>query len=693
MFSLFLDLIQTGSVMLLPVLLITAIRGQFERRRVLRDALLGAVFATVGLVVMAGGVELVPGIRTDPRAAVVTLSGLFGGPISLIITSAALAGFRLAQGGMGAVPGAIYIFGTGAATLALWLWVHRGGRRRITNRHVRLAAAVASVTPVVVLLFVSKASWSVFLMSNALSMPTNFLVVMLVGALLVRDREREIAILHRSEKQAQINAIAKNAPAVFFQLVQDASGLPRFTYLSAAAERILGRPPETMMGEGRTLFTLFPELDQADLRARLADPDAEANWPLDLAYAHPDGPRWLRLDAGGRRDVHDALVWDGTIIDITAQREADQMKDDFVSVVSHELRTPLTSIRGALGLALNSKDPPLPGPVENMLRIANRNAERLVDLVNEILDSQKIQAGQMELVLETGPIRPVVEAAITAVSEFAPGKRIAVHFEDEAPQAAALIDDTRLALVFENLLSNALKFAPPDSRVTVTSRVVGSEIRISVADAGPGIPADFHEHVFDRFRQAQSAHNRSTGGTGLGLSIARSLVEAMSGRIWFDTVEGAGTTFHVALPCAAAPPAADDAPLRTPRGATEGWVPHLLYVEDDDSLQQIIRSRIDSTVRISAARTLEEAEAVFRRECVDVLLLDLDLPDGMATNFLNRIPARIPVIVFSAFEVDAEATTRRARVMTKSRVPEGEVVAAVLAAIESVRPGRARAVA
>ena len=689
-------MIESASLMLLPVLLIAAIGRHFDRRPLRRDILLGTVFAAIGVLVMVNAVEIVPGIRTDPRAAVIVLAALFGGPLSLAISAVAITAFRFEQGGTGMVPGVSYILGTAIVSALFLVWMRHSRREHTGMEQVLIAAGIASLAPPAILFFVSQAPWPVYLTSNALATPTNFLAVMLVGAFLVRDRERSVAINRQIEKQAQINAIAENAPAVIFQIARNGAGKPQFTYVSRASERILGRAPDWFMVNDRLPMLSLTEEDTATIAAKFeTEGDAEESWSLEFQYSHPKGIRWLRIDAGARLDLEGHLIWDGTMIDVTEQHAAEEMKDSFISMISHELRTPLTSIRGALGLALGGSQGAFPAPVENMLRIANRNAERLVRLVNEILDSQKIRAGQMNFDLEAQSLRPLVENAIKVIGDFAPEKNLRLILRDHAGDVPVAVDAGYLPLIVDNLLSNAQKFSPPDSAIVVTTRIVEGRYRLSVADSGPGIPASFHEFVFDRFRQAQTAQNRNAGGTGLGLNIARSFVEAMAGRIWFDTAEGEGTTFHVEFPLAADGAVAEDAGEesfagRTPSGDRDL---HLLYVEDDDSLQQIMRERVGAHARISAATTLQEARETCRTDPVDVVVLDLELPDGSAVEFINRIPAATPLVIYTAFEVTADAIDRPASVLVKSRVPESAVVETVLAALAAARDGETRDVA
>jgi len=239
------------------------------------------------------------------------------------------------------------------------------------------------------------------------------------------------------------------------------------------------------------------------------------------------------------------------IQDTTEQREIERVKNEFISVVSHELRTPLTSIRGSVGLVLGAHAAVLPESAKRFLEIANSNCERLVRLINDILDIEKIASGNMRFELQPRVLADVMRSAVLAAEGYA--QRLNVRFELDAPASdvRVIVDEERLLQVLANLLSNAAKFSPAQGIVQVTVAGADDQVRICVRDHGPGIPEDFHERIFGRFSQADSSSTRRAGGTGLGLHISRQIVEQMGGRIGFDTAVGKGTTFWVEFASAA----------------------------------------------------------------------------------------------------------------------------------------------
>jgi PAS domain S-box-containing protein len=234
--------------------------------------------------------------------------------------------------------------------------------------------------------------------------------------------------------------------------------------------------------------------------------------------------------------------------DITAQLEAARMKKEFTSTLSHELRTPLTSIIGSLQLINSGVLGDVVGDIGELTTVAERNGQRLLDLINDILDIEKIESGKLTLVPEIIRIDDLVRESMVLNKAF--GDRFKVRYEAaaELPGREVNADRKRLLQVMTNLLSNAAKFSPEGQAVEVSTEDREGVVRISVHDRGPGIPENFRTRIFGRFTQADSTTARQKGGTGLGLAICKRLVEMMQGRIGFDDRPGGGTSFWFELP-------------------------------------------------------------------------------------------------------------------------------------------------
>ncbi|HEY6445013.1 MAG TPA: PAS domain S-box protein [Acidobacteriaceae bacterium] len=232
--------------------------------------------------------------------------------------------------------------------------------------------------------------------------------------------------------------------------------------------------------------------------------------------------------------------------DISQRYALDHMKDEFISTVSHELRTPLTSIRGALGLLSAGMLGKVSDKASTLLRIAMSNSDRLVRLINDILDLERMQSGRAPLAFRQIALDELVRQAIDAMQPMADNAEIALLCE--ATSANVEADADRLLQVLTNLLSNAIKFSPAKSIVRVSIMRSGDGVTLSVIDQGRGIPADKLETIFDRFQQVDASDSRQKGGTGLGLAICRTIVQQHGGRIWAEQNGGHGSIFRVFLP-------------------------------------------------------------------------------------------------------------------------------------------------
>ncbi|HEV3318826.1 MAG TPA: HAMP domain-containing sensor histidine kinase [Solirubrobacteraceae bacterium] len=233
-----------------------------------------------------------------------------------------------------------------------------------------------------------------------------------------------------------------------------------------------------------------------------------------------------------------------------ALRESERMKDEFLSTVGHELRTPLTSIRGSLGLLEAGVLGELPADATNMVSVAVLNADRLVRLIGDILDIERMAAGGLLLEPVAVDATELVSQSLQVLQANANAAGVTLC-EDVAP-IRVMADADRIVQVLVNLLGNAVKFSPPGGVVTVTVERKNRCAIFSVWDTGRGIPADRLEKIFERFRQVDASDAREKGGTGLGLPIARGIVERHGGRVWAESRVGVGSTFRFTLPVAVA---------------------------------------------------------------------------------------------------------------------------------------------
>ena len=310
----------------------------------------------------------------------------------------------------------------------------------------------------------------------------------------------------------------------------------------------LDNPYRTQMGrmhpDDRAIVTeaeaacIDGRTDRAEARFRIKLPNDE--W------------RWIQSDAVvvERSATGAALRMLGTQMDITESTKLDRMKRDFVATVSHELRTPLTSIKGALGLLGAQLEDAKPGAAERLIQIAVSNSDRLVSLVNDILDMEKINAGSMNHVSKAESLSNIMGLASEQVGPYASQWHVGLEVVMPQDERNIWTDKKRAIQVLTNLLSNACKFAHAETTVRLTAEVLPTYARISVSNLGPGIPEEFRSKIFQPFSQADSSDTRQKGGTGLGLNISRQLIEAMGGTIGFDSEPDKETVFWFTCPLA-----------------------------------------------------------------------------------------------------------------------------------------------
>lgn len=322
-----------------------------------------------------------------------------------------------------------------------------------------------------------------------------------------------------------------------------------------AFKRMLGYEGAAL--QGRDVCTIVHEDHRDACRkalesARETDdaPREERQAPEELLLLRDDGSTLPVEATVGKAQLRGRWLYHAVVRDLTERKHIEGLKADFVATVSHELRTPLTSIRGALGLLASGSVPRDSDDAGEIIDIALHNSERVVRLINEMLDIERIEAGELELHLETVSLPEAIQESVDANYGFATDHNAKIAVLGELPELEVFADPDRLAQIFANLLSNAIKFSPENETVTVGLELVEDRARVIVEDRGPGVPPSFVPHLFSRFAQADTAHNRRSTGTGLGLSISKVLVEAMDGTIYYDPREPVGSRFCFELPIA-----------------------------------------------------------------------------------------------------------------------------------------------
>jgi PAS domain S-box-containing protein len=343
--------------------------------------------------------------------------------------------------------------------------------------------------------------------------------------------------------------------------------------------------------------------------------------------------------------LSDRRLFIGITRDITERKKIEKMKSEFVSTVSHELRTPLTSIRGAISLVLGKGADNLSPKMLRMLETANRNSERLTFLINDILDLEKINAGELDFHMEAVDIALLAKRAIEENEGYAHSHNVGLEIS-VATDASSIVraDGQRLLQVFANLISNAVKFSPKNDVVRISVERNEDRIRVIVADNGPGIPEEFRARIFSRFAQADSSDTREKGGTGLGLTITQAIVEQQGGSIGFESEPGEGSTFFFELP-------AWDVSVENVHHDSD--MPKVLVCEDDADVAYILVNLLEHEgLSGDIAATAQSARELLEANDYRLLILDLKLPDASGLDLVKELRAaektrKLPIIVVS----------------------------------------------
>jgi PAS domain S-box-containing protein len=417
---------------------------------------------------------------------------------------------------------------------------------------------------------------------------------------------------------------------------------------SAGAERMFGWRADEVLRRDVSLLMEGPMSMQhgRSLQRYLRTGEASIMGSTrEVEARRKDGtPIAVEISLGDMR-LEDRRLFIGVLRDVAERRRVDRLQNELLSTVSHEFRTPLTSIVGALGLLKGGVGGQLGPQAQRLVSLAHDNGHRLVRLVNDFLDLEKMRSGKVEFRLAPHALGPIVRHSVDTNRAYADGYGVHLAPEVADEELLAYVDPERVEQVLANLISNAVKFSPRGGTVRVSLARDGGAAMISVSDQGPGIPPEFRSRIFEKFAQADASDTRGRAGTGLGLSIVKSIVDRLDGQVGFDSTPGVGTTFRVGLP------------LWHTREATvtrHGAGRHVLVVEDDPDVATVLGELLRSAgYDARSVGTGADALAAVRAAPVDAVLLDLHLPDRngrtLVHEFRNATPDRhLPVLILSA---------------------------------------------
>jgi signal transduction histidine kinase/DNA-binding response OmpR family regulator len=451
---------------------------------------------------------------------------------------------------------------------------------------------------------------------------------------------------------------------------------------------------EHLQSRVQELLTLAERVSGGDLETPQAPEGNDAMGRLAAGFN--DMVRNLRLNSEVQRaTLFELEASSGALAEANRQlKELDRLKSEFLNTVSHELRTPLTSIKAFSEILLDSKGEDLDTQQE-FLNIINQESDRLSRLINNLLDLSRIEAGRMQWDMDITRIVDVTEPCVQALRALVERKGVKLEV-DVPPELTVVGDRDKLIQVVNNLLSNALKFTSMGGKIALTAERKGEYVKIIVADTGKGIPAEFHDKIFEKFQQVDTSSTREAKGSGLGLPIVRSIVEAHGGKVVVESEAGVGSKFIVSLPIeklaaerlaalAAQPPrglppqvitpeseepaeaaAAPRATAETAPGPEEPLAPprpprRILVVDDEHNIVRVMRHILESEgYEVLEANSGKEALELAKSEHPDLMLLDVLLPDIDGFAVLEELRKDeslndLPVVILSILEAKEES--------------------------------------
>jgi PAS domain S-box-containing protein len=364
-------------------------------------------------------------------------------------------------------------------------------------------------------------------------------------------------VTEQQDAEIELNLVRRQQELILAAVEDGIYGMDmegKLSFVNPAGARMLGFKAEEL--QGKDIHDLIHH-SHAD-----GTQHSKANCPILIGLRRREAVR-IRDDVFWRKDgtkipveyVASPLIDEGAIAgmvvafqDISERRRLEKMKDEFISTVSHELRTPLTSLRASLGLISSGTLDKRPEKQKQMLEVAIGNCDRLVRLVNDILDFDKVEKGGMPLNLEVLPVSDILRRAADVEHEAAIKAQITFRF-DMPSDLMVRVDLERMLQVLAELVSNAIKFSPPQTIIRLSAHAIANdEVCISVEDQGRGVPQEKLDMIFERFQQGDASDSRALGGTGLGLAICRKIVEQLGGRIWAESNDGKGSKFLFTVP-------------------------------------------------------------------------------------------------------------------------------------------------
>lgn len=515
-----------------------------------------------------------------------------------------------------------------------------------------------------------------------------FVTLSLAIAIIADQLEKSKRSLQKSlqaerESQARIRAITDGVNEALLLV----SGDQRVLDSNQRFVEIFGVPAESITGQRlvdiKTMFDqIFAEGDNLYQLAVTSSVDTEQDYTQLIVQNWPQA-RELQLFSTPISDEDGFLGRLFVFRDVTHEREVDRMKTEFVSLVSHELRTPLTSIKGFTEMVLDGDAGEINEEVEEYLGIVYSNAERLVALVNDLLDISRIESGRIQLKVEDVDLNEIVQGVVATMQQSIKekGQNLAV----EVDPAATLVkgDKDKLVQVLTNYVSNAYKYTQAGGDIRIGIARQRDFAHIAVSDNGFGISAEDQERLFTRFYRVDNSMTREVGGTGLGLSIVKQLIELLGGEVGVESALGEGSTFWFTLPLVGAPAETPvEAELSEAQPAKALIEANILVVEDDPDIARLIAHHLERAgYHVRTTHSAEGALAELEADIPDLITLDIELPGMQGDELAEQLHANpqtreIPILILSVLGDDPERMKFGAYILPKP-FDQGELLATV----------------
>ncbi len=630
----------------------------------------GCTFGAVTMVAMMTPVTLRPGLIFDGRSIILSVAGLFGGPVTALIATLCGAAYRIWLGGVGTSVGLAVIAGS-ALIGSAWRWLRQ--RRPALMRLPALYLFGLLVHLWMLLCMTMLPSTLVWQTLSAITLPVLLIypLVTLLICVLFLQMERHVAAEEALEQERnRLWATVQAIPDLLFEL-----GLDGHYYACYARESDkLAAPAEQLVG--RTVREVLPpEAAQVCLDALQEAQEQGQSMGRQFMLSLPQGEHWFELSVARKPARAGQQRFMALSRDITARKqgeaalcaakrtaeEASRAKSEFLANMSHEIRTPLNGVLGMVQLLAFTE---LTQDQREYLDCLELSSKTLLALINDILDLSKIEAGKLQLSVEPFSLRETIAELATTQGPLLRQRGLPLRLEiDDTLPELLLGDQTRVAQILLNLLGNAIKFTR-QGEIVITARPLvrqGRQLRVhcTVTDTGIGMEPEMLERIFAPFEQGDVSTTRRYGGTGLGLAICQRLVTMMGGNIWAESRPGEGSTFHLELPFEEA---AGQAEKRSPP-------PPRLFPTPDERPSRTILVAEDNRVNASFITALlgklgyhwrlagdgKGLVALWEAGGADGILMDIQLPefDGLDAAALIRrreqeTGGHIPIIALTA---------------------------------------------